>query len=110
MLEQLALDPLVPPAVILAGERPGQRGDPGAGRGPSRPVRIGPLPGEEVAVPARHGTRGDQPVCPQAPGQDADQRGEDRTAGPVQVGPGMGAAQHGCLVPQHEQFDVLRRR
>jgi len=61
-------------------------------------------------VPAQHCTRGDQPVCPQYPGQDADQRGEDRTVGPVQVGPGMGAAQHGYLVPQHEQFDVLRRR
>jgi hypothetical protein len=51
-----------------------------------------------------------QPMCPQVPGQDADQRGEDRTVGPVQVGPGMGAAQHGHLVPQYEQFDVLRRR
>jgi hypothetical protein len=48
--------------------------------------------------------------CPQAPGQDADQRGEDRAVGPVQVRPGMGAAQHGNLVPQHEQLDVLGRR
>jgi hypothetical protein len=31
-LEQLALDPLVPPAVILAGEPPDQHGDLGAGR------------------------------------------------------------------------------
>jgi hypothetical protein len=26
------------------------------------------------------------------------------------VRPGMGAAQHGNLVPQHEQLDVLGRR
>ena len=61
-------------------------------------------------MPAKHGARGDQPVCPQAPGQDADQRGEDRAVGPVQVRPRMGAAQHGNLVPQHEQLDVLGRR
>ena len=30
-------------------------------------------------------------------------------AGPVQPGLGLGAAQHGNLVPQHEQFDVLGR-
>jgi hypothetical protein len=109
-LEQLALDPLVAPAVILAGEPPDQHGDLGADRRPSRPVRIGPLAGDEAAVPAKHGTRGDQPVYPQTPGQEADQRGEDRAIGPVQVRPGMGAAQHGNLVPQHEQLDVLGRR
>ena len=71
--------------------QPGQHGDLGADRRPSRPVRIGPLPGDEVAVPAQHGTRGDQPVCPQARGQDVDQRGEDRT-----IGPGPGGAGDGC--------------
>ena len=38
-----------------------------------------------------------------------DQRGENGAAGPVQPGLGLGAAQHGNLVPQHEQFDVLGR-
>jgi hypothetical protein len=40
----------------------------------------------------------------------SDQRGEDRAVGPVQAWSGMGAAQHGNLVPQHEQFEVLGRR
>src|SRR5258706_5583084 len=44
-LQQLALDPLGPPARILAGEPSGQHGDPGADRWPPRPVRTGPLPG-----------------------------------------------------------------
>jgi hypothetical protein len=96
--------------VILAGELPDQHGDLGDDRRPPRPVRIGPLAGDEAAVPAKHGTRGYQPVCPQAPGQEADQRGEDCAVGPVQVRPGMGAAQHGNLVPQHEQLNVLGRR
>jgi hypothetical protein len=38
-LEQLALDPLVPPGVVLNGEPLDQRGDLGADRG--RPVRFG---------------------------------------------------------------------
>ena len=39
-----------------------------------------------------------------------DQRGEDRSVGPVQPGPGLGAAQPGDLVPQHQQLRVLGRR
>ena len=39
--------------------------------------------------------------------QEPDQRGEDRTVGPVQPGRGIGAAQHGDLMPQHEQLGVL---
>jgi len=109
-LEQLALDPLISPPVILAGEPLDQRGDLGVDRRTACPVRIGPLPGDEAAVPAKHSTGGDQPVRPQASGQEPDERGEDRAVGPVQVRPGLGAAQHGNLVPQHEQLDVLGRR
>ena len=46
-LEQLALDPLVPPAMVLAGEPPDQRGDVGTDRRPARVVRIGPFPGDQ---------------------------------------------------------------
>jgi hypothetical protein len=60
-------------------------------------------------VPLQDGAWGDQPVHPQASRQEPDQRGEDRAVGPVQPRPGTGAAQHGNFVPQHEQFDVLRR-
>ena len=109
-LEQFTLDPLVSPAVILAGELPDQHYDLRADRRTARPVRVGPLPGDEAAVPPKHGPRGDQPVRPQACGQEPDQRGEDRAVGPVEAWPGLGAAQHGNLVPQHEQLDVLGRR
>ena len=66
--------------------------------------------GDQAAVPPQDGARGDKPVHPQPSGQVADQRGEDRAVGPVQPGPGMGAAQHGDLVPQDEQLGVLGRR
>jgi len=39
--------------------------------------------------------------------KEADQGGEDGAVGPVQPGPGIGAAQHGDLMPQHEQLRVL---
>ena len=38
--------------------------------------------------------------APSRPGPD--QRSEDRAIGPVQPWPGMGTAQHGDFVPQHE--------
>ena len=62
------------------------------------------------STPARACSRSDQPVRPQLSRQEPDQDGEDRTVGPVQAGPGMGAARHGDLVPRHQQFRVLGRR
>jgi hypothetical protein len=61
-------------------------------------------------VPPQDSAGGDQPVHPQPPRQEPDQRGEDDTISPVQSGPRMGPAQHGDLVPQHEQFGVLGGR
>jgi hypothetical protein len=108
--QQFALDPPVSPAVILGGEPLDQRGDIGADRRPSRPMRVGPLAGDEAAMPAQDGAGGDQPVHPQPRGQEPDQRGEDRPVGPVQPGPRMGSAQHGDLMPQHQELGVLGGR
>jgi hypothetical protein len=63
-----------------------------------------------VAVPSQHSAGRDQPVRPQRPWQEPDERGEDRSIGPVRAGPGMGAVQHGNLVSQHQQLDVHGRR
>jgi len=60
-LEQLALDPLVTPGPVLGGEPFGQPGDLRADRWPARPVRAGPLPGDQAAVPAQDGTGRDEP-------------------------------------------------
>src|ERR1022692_2371596 len=94
-LEQFALDPLVSPAAVLGGEPPGQRGDLCAGWRSSCAARIGPLPGDQAAVPPKDGSRGDQAVCSQLPWQVPDQRGHDGSAGPVEAGSGPGAAQQG---------------
>ena len=97
--EQLTLDPLVSPAVILAGEPLDQHDDLSGDRRAARPVRVSPLPGNQAAVPAQHGPRSDQPLNPQISGQEPDQRGEDRAVGPVRAWTGTGTAQHGDLVP-----------
>ena len=54
-LEKLALDALIPPGGVLGGEPLDQRADLGTERRSARPVRIGPLPGDEAAVPPQNG-------------------------------------------------------
>jgi hypothetical protein len=61
-------------------------------------------------VPPKNGAGRVQLVHPQLSPREPDQRGEDCAVGPVQPGPRIGAAQHGDLVPQHQQLDVLGRR
>jgi hypothetical protein len=109
-LEQLTLDALVPLAAVLGGEPLDERGDLRADWRSFCPVRVGPLAGDQAAVPAQDGAGRDQPVYPQRSRQEPDQRGEDRPVGLVEPGPGIGAAQHGDLVPQHEQLRVLGGR
>jgi hypothetical protein len=46
-------------------------------------------------------------MAAQCSGQPLDQGGEHGPVRPVQAWSGVGAAQYGDLVPQHEQFDVL---
>jgi len=108
-LEQFALDPLVSPAVVLGGESPDELSDLCADWRSARAARIGPLLGHQATVPPQDGTRGDEPVCPQLPRQEPDQRGHDGSVGPVEPGSGIGTAQHGDLVPKHQQLRVLGR-
>ena len=58
-------------------------------------------------MPAQDRVRGDQAMATQRSGQPPDERGEHGPVCPVQAGSGVGAAEHGDLVPQHEQLDVL---
>ena len=109
-LEELALDALVSPAMVLSGEPLDELGDLGASRRASRPVRIGPLLSHQLTVPPHDGAGRDQPVHPQTSGQEPDQRGQSSATGPVQPWPGTGTAQYGDLVPQDKQLDVLGRR
>ena len=61
-------------------------------------------------MPAQNRSRGDQAVVAQLRRQPPDQGGEDRPVGPVQAWFWVGAAEHGDLVSQHQQLDVLGGR
>ena len=58
-------------------------------------------------MPAQDGVRGDQAMATQCSRQPPDERGEHGPVRPLQAGSGVGAAQHGDLVSQHEELDVL---
>ena len=58
-------------------------------------------------MPAQDRVRGDQAMATQCVGQPPDERGEHGPVGPVQAWSWVGAAQHGDLVAQHEELDVL---
>jgi len=80
-LEELALDALVSPAVVLGGEPLDERGDLGAYRRASGVVRVDPLLSDQATMPSQNGARRDQPVCLQPSGQVPDQCGQYRPVG-----------------------------
>ena len=58
-------------------------------------------------MPAQDRVRGDQAMATQRSGQPPDEGGEDGPVRPVHAWSRVGAAEHGDLVPQHEELDVL---
>jgi|tagenome__1003787_1003787.scaffolds.fasta_scaffold17849966_1 hypothetical protein len=66
-----------------------------------------PLLAHQAAMPAQDGLWGDQAMAAQCSGQPPDEGGEHHTVRPVQAWTRTGTAEHGDLVSQHEQFDVL---
>jgi hypothetical protein len=106
-LEQLALEPHVPPARVLP-RHPHHQGDQDlVDRWPPGSFGVGPSSADEAAMPAQDRVRPDQTMGSQCSGQPSDERGEHGSVRPVQAWPGVGAAQDGDLVPKHEELDVL---
>jgi hypothetical protein len=105
--EQLALDPHVPPARVLPRHPYHQSGDDVLDRWPSGPVRVGPPPAQEAAMPTQDRVRSDQAVATQCAGQPPDEGGEHGPVRPTHRWSWVGAAQDGDLVAQHEDLDIL---
>ena len=61
-------------------------------------------------MPAQDRVRGDQAVATECAGQQPHERGEHGSVRPVQARWGVGAAQDGDFVAQHEELDVLGGR
>jgi len=105
--EQLTLHPAISPARVLRRHPYDQRGDGSVDRWAAGSIRVGPLLAHEAAMPAQDRVRGDQAMATQRAGQPPDKRGEHGPVGPVQAGSGVGAAEYGEFVAQHEELDVL---
>src|SRR5512132_4587748 len=98
---------MYPPARVLSRHPHYKGGEDVLDRWPSGPVRVGPSSADEAAMPAQDRVRGDQAMATQCAGQPPDERGEDRPVRPLQPGFGVGAAEYGDLMAQHEELDVL---
>ena len=80
-------------------------------------IRADGQPGVDRSTSRRPGAganagswQGYQPVQPQPRGQQANQRGDHRPVRPIEARFRVASAQHGDLVAQHQQLDVLGRR
>jgi hypothetical protein len=107
--EQLALDSLVSPALVLPGHALNQDGHSVLDGWTPDAVGIRPFLGDQVPVPAQDRARRDQSMSPQHLRQPADKRGEHRSIRPVQSGLRVGSAQYGDFVAQGQEFDVFGR-
>ena len=77
------------------------------GRSAWRSARVGPVVGDELGVPAQQGSGRHQPHLAQRDRQQPAQCAEHGAVEPGQRWSEVGAAEHGDLVTQHKDFDVL---
>ncbi len=107
---QLTVDAPVSPARVVPGhlqyQHPYRLRSPGPA---GSTARIGPVPPDEVGVPAQQGTRGDDQaqLAELAAGQQPGQRSQDRPVGPGQPRGLHLALEHGDLMTQDEDLGVL---
>jgi hypothetical protein len=106
-LLELALDALVAPAGVLLGQADDQLLDVLVQRWSSGLVRVGPGTGDEASVPAQQRLWPDEETRPAGSGQDAADNSEQGSVGGLQHGSWCLAAQHGELVAQDEDLQLL---
>ena len=106
---QLAVHPAVSPGRVLPGQPQHQITDLLASRRAARPGRVGPLAGNQTAVPGQQSPRRHQPTSSQRCREQPGQCRQDRPVGPVRLGPGHLAAEHHHLLAQRQDLRVLGR-
>jgi hypothetical protein len=100
---EFALDAAMPPGRVLVGQTQDQRPQLRIDRGPPSPgVRVGPIPGQQLAVPAQQRGRGDEERRPAGAGQQPGQGREHEPVFLAQLGAVDLAAQDRDLVSQDE--------
>ena len=105
---EFAADPLVAPRRVLAGQAQDRIADvlPGGWAAWAFP-RVGPLTVNQVAVPAQQSRWGHEENAPRPAGQQPRERRQHHPVPVAQIGPVHPAAQHGHLMPEHEDLNLL---
>ena len=83
---ELALDAAVSPARVLPCQPDDELTEHAVDARTTRPARVGPLLGEQAAVPGQEGGGCDESVSAQLVGQEPGQGGQDRPVGPGRAG------------------------
>jgi hypothetical protein len=107
--KEFTLDAPVAPAGIVPGHLLDQDDDGCVDRRASGPVREGPVPGDQPAMPTHDGGRGDQPVRLERPGEEPDQGREFGPVEPVQARFRVLPAQDRVLVTEDQDLDIFGR-
>jgi hypothetical protein len=107
---EFSMDAAIAPCRVLGSQAQDQGTDAcGDGGSAGTDVLGGPAVGDELAVPAQDRGRGDQQTeaaaCWQQPGEGSD----DSSVDPPQPWPWSASLQHGQLVTQEQDLDVLGR-
>jgi hypothetical protein len=108
-LAQLALDSDAAPAGVLPGQPEDERTKLRIDRRPVRAARpaVGPLPADELAMPAQERRRGDEKGDPTVPRDRPARRGEEDPVDGPELGWARGPLQHPELVAQDQDLEVL---
>jgi len=108
-LAQLAHDPLITPARVLAGEAHDQLAHLRTDRRPARrAVRIGPAPGDKPAVPAQQRLRPHRERTPGTARQHSAERRQQHSIARLEPRPIDLAAKDRQLVAEHKDLELLR--
>jgi hypothetical protein len=106
--EEFPSNALLAPARILTGQTQDSLAKAHRDRrSAGRAVRISPAPGDQISVPAQQRRRSHDEHAPRRAAQQPRQRGEKDSIGPVKIRSVSVAAEHGDLVAQDEDFDLL---
>jgi hypothetical protein len=100
-------DPLVTPARVLAREPDDELADLAADGRAAGAARVGPVAGNNAPVPAQQSRGRQDESAPARAGQQPARGCEQKPVARAELGPTCLPAQHGKLVPQHDDLQLF---
>jgi hypothetical protein len=106
----VAVDASVSPGGVLGGQAEDQGAQAGGDGGSTGSGRLrGPAAGDQLAVPALDGGRGDEQTVASAGGEQSGERGDEGAVGPRRPRAWRASLENGELVAQDQDLDLLAR-